>query len=97
MIGQLTKERAEEIGYRPARILPDGRCAGIMGMLYTCALVIGIDEEGFSTRYCYHSRAEAELALKSWDGTGEPPGNWIKQKPEERNNPNYKIPIPDEI
>ncbi len=94
---QLSKERAEEIGYKPARVLPDGRCAGIMSMLYTCDLVAGICKDEFVTRYSYHSRAEAEEALKTWDGAGDPPGNWIKQKPEERMNPNYKTPFPDEL
>lgn len=91
-VRQLTVRQAEAMGYKPARILPDGRCTGIMKMLFTYGLFVGLDEYGTSTRFCYDSRKEAEQALATWDGQGDPPGNWIKQKPEDRMNPNYKEP-----
>ena len=97
MKDQLTQERAEELGYRPARVLPDGRCCGVMQMYFTTSLMVGMDEDQTFSRFCYHSRAEAEEALRTWDGVGDPPGNWIKQKPEDRMNPNYRKPMPDEI
>ena len=89
---QITVSEANDLGYTPARILPNGKYAWIMRMLYTFGLYVSLDEEGTSTRYCYHTWEEAELALKTWDGENDPPGNWIKQKPEGRNNPNYKEP-----
>lgn len=78
---QLSKAQAEALGYTPARVLPDGRCIGVMDMVHTCDLFVSMDERGMTTRYMYHTRGEAELALKSWDGLGDPPGNWIRQKP----------------
>lgn len=87
---ELTPKEAEAYGYKPAKLLADGRCAGILNMIYTVGLFVGMDEIGPRSRYCYHTRHEAEEALALWDGTGDPPGNWIKQKPEERMNPNYK-------
>lgn len=75
--------------YRPTRTLPNGDLIGICNMIYTVGLVVGIDQDGnYRTRFCYPTRAEAEHALRTWDGTGFPPGFWIKQKPEGTSNPN---------
>ena len=29
------------------------------------------------------------IAFATWDGVGDPPGDWIKQKPEDRLNPRW--------
>lgn len=73
-------QRAEELGYRPAKILANGEVAGIIQMLFTWGLFVGIDEHGYRTRFCYPTRKEAETALLIWDGLGDPPGPWIKEK-----------------
>ena len=71
-----------ELGYRPNRLLPTGEYAGVMQMCYTYGLFVGLDDCGYRTRFCFETRAEAEEALRDWDGNGWPPGYWIKQKPE---------------
>lgn len=78
--------------YENVRELPDGRRAAVVSYLFTAGLCVGIDDEGVShkTRYCYATETEAQIALDKWDGFGDPPGCWIKQKPEERTNPNYR-------
>ena len=73
--------------YSPLRELPTGVNAGIQDMNYTAGLFVDMDETGYRTRYCYATRAEAEAALQAWDGNGDPPGQWIKQKPEDRLGP----------
>jgi hypothetical protein len=89
--GQLTVEQAAELGYFPARIMPSGECAGIRRMIFTWSLCLGLDECGFRTRFCYDDGGDAIIALATWDGAGDPPGNWIKEKGYgERTNPNYK-------
>jgi hypothetical protein len=47
---------------------------------------------GYEYRFCYKNHNEAVKALEVWEGTGDPPGNWIKQKGlgEDRPNPNYE-------
>ena len=81
----------EEMGYSPVKLLATGEWAGVMNMIYTCGILVGLDESGYKTRFCYETRKEAEAALAQWDGNGDPPGNWIKQKGGiERMNPNYK-------
>lgn len=75
--------------YWPCRQLPSGEWAGVRDQMYTGSLVVGIDPCGYRTRFCYASRAEAMRALAGWSGEGDPPGRWIKQKPEERHGPWY--------
>lgn len=85
----MTPERLVELGYEHPRQLPDGRWIAGMRLLFTYGLVVDIDEIGWRTRYCYEFYEEALKDIKTWDGQGDPPGKWIKQKPENRLNPNW--------
>lgn len=76
------------MGYTPTKLLPSGEWAGVLDYLFTAGLVIGLDQTGWRTRYCYEHRADAEKALEAYSGDGDPIGPWIKQKPEDRHNPN---------
>lgn len=75
-------------GYRNLCCMPNGEIAGLKKYIFTTAVVIGLDKWGWRTRFCFETWAEAEASLNEWDGTGFPPGFWIKQKPEEIPNPN---------
>lgn len=66
--------------YTGVRRLPSGELAGLSTMTFTTALVVGLDDEGYRGRYCYELAADAEEALKGWDGNGDPSGPWIKFK-----------------
>ena len=84
-----------ELGYAFPRLLKSGEWAAVYPFLFTTGLVVGLNESGYRTRYCYKSPLEAAVALTNWDGLGDPPGPWIKQKGGvERTNPNFQnIPI----
>lgn len=71
------------------KILPDGTKCGLQTMLFTTGLIVGISEDGliYDRRYCYPDMSSAVSALKSWDGRGDPPGPWIKEKPSDRLGP----------
>lgn len=86
--GEMVREALRSFhGYAPFKMLDTREWAGVMNMVYTCGLFVGIKEFGYRTRYCYETRREAEAALEAWNGDGDPPGMWIKQKPEDRLNP----------
>jgi len=88
--------RLESYGYGFVCHLPaTGELAGIMAFLFTYGLCVGLDDTGYRTRYCYPTFGDAILALIEWDGHGDPPGPWIKQKGGvERSNPNIGgIPV----
>lgn len=78
----------ESMGYTPTKLLPSGEWAGVQDYMFTAALVIGLDQTGWRTRYCFEHRADAEKAFEAFTGECDPIGPWIKQKPEERLNPN---------
>ena len=75
--------------YPSAKQLPTGEWAAVHDFYVTAGIVVGIalHDGSYRSRYCYEHRHEAEAALAQWDGTGDPPGPWIKQKPEERLGP----------
>lgn len=74
-------------GFRRIRRLPSGQLLGVQRQLFTTGLFVGLDRVGYRRRFCYESAAEAVHACVTWDGTGDPPGNWIKEKPSDRMNP----------
>lgn len=86
---ELLRELAAE-GYEGVRELPaTHELAGVLPQIFTTALAVGLDQFGYKRRYCYENKGEAASALLGWDGVGDPPGNWIKEKPSERLNQNW--------
>jgi hypothetical protein len=78
-------------GYTNVLKMPDGSLCGIMGQIYTTGLFCGLTDIGYSRRYCYERKRDAVDALISWDGRGDPPGPWIKEKPSDRLGPGALI------
>lgn len=79
-----------DMGWKHARLLPSGEWAGIQKMAYTTGLAVGLDWMGYRTRFCFDGpdqEADARDALAAWNGSGWPPGYWLKQKPEGISNP----------
>lgn len=77
------------LGYYRAKPLSNGEWLALQRMLYTTGLFIVVDEDWWRTRFCYERSADAEAAFAVWDGLGDPPGMWIKQKPQDRLNPRW--------
>jgi hypothetical protein len=78
----------EACGITDVRQLPTGEWAGVQRMFATYGLMLGLDWMGYRTRFCFDTMREAREALAIWNGEGWPPGYWIKQKPENFQNPN---------
>lgn len=74
------KELFLTLGYRAVRQLPDGRWIGVTAFIYTAGLVVGLTASSYDYRYCYATLAAALRDAEQWDGTGDPPGPWIKLK-----------------
>lgn len=85
----LAPDELLEHGYVFPRRLSTGEYAALMRFLFTTGLVVGISRFGYRTRFCYEKASEAATALSQWDGHGDPPGPWIKEKGAagERSNP----------
>jgi hypothetical protein len=76
MTTQVLQDFADRNMVLAPKLLPDGRVAFIMRLIYTAAVCVGplADDGGYDDRWCYHSAAAAHAALAAWDGTGEPQG-----------------------
>jgi len=77
------------------RDIPNKGLCGIKRMAFTVGLCYNLNNNivsaNYEGRYCFHTKAQALEALNTWDGTGDPPGNWIKHKGNtEYSNPNYE-------
>ena len=58
-----------------------GKTVGLMQFIFTVGIVVGMDETGYEYRYCYHTGAEAFVALANWIIKGEEePSGYIKRK-----------------
>ena len=82
-------------GYRMLREIPGRGITGIFRFVFTTGIVTGIDEFGYTRRWCYENHADAVQALNTWNGEGDPPGDWIKSKGDggEYSNPKL-LPCP---
>lgn len=89
MMGNVARRvrKLNEQGYFRCLVMPSGEIAGLQQMVFTCGLFVGLSDYGYRTRFCYEREQEAIDALYSWDGRGDPPGPWIKEKPSERLGP----------
>ncbi len=83
----LTKE-----GYKELKVIPGRGVCGLMGFMYTVGLVWGLDRYSYKGRWCYPREfaPQAVIALRIWNGEGDPLFNWIKYKGNtEYSNPNF--------
>lgn len=74
-------------GYSRIKVMQDDTVCALQNQLYTTGLVVGLDRTGYTRRYCYERWYDAKEALIQWDGVGDPPGPWIKEKPSDRLGP----------
>jgi hypothetical protein len=85
------KKYLESEGYTGIREIEGRGIYGVHRFIFTTAIVYGIDETGYKSRWCYPHSLIMELAIaySKWDGIGDPEGNWIKHKGYmEYSNPN---------
>lgn len=83
-------KQLEDEGYTHLTTIPGRGVCGLHRFVFTSGLVYGLDETGYSGRYCYETIYEARVALQNWNGVNDPSGDWIKHKGEagEWSNPN---------
>jgi hypothetical protein len=100
----MPQARILQLGFYRARQLPNGEWLALAPMMFTTGLCLVAEPDpsdqvsnGLRTRFCYEHARDAEAAFLAWDGVGDPPGNWIKQKPEDRLNPRWLAEAKDEL
>lgn len=62
----------------------DGKLCCLQHFIFTTGLLVGVTFDGmtynYEARYCYATVVDALGALIRWDGQGDPPGPWVKEK-----------------
>jgi len=73
------------------RVVPGHGLCVLERFLTTVGLLTNVELDdagyGYARRYCYPLWNDAEAALQEWDGSGDPPGEWIKEKVSGRARP----------
>jgi hypothetical protein len=66
------------------RLVPGHGLCVLERFLTTVGLLTSVELDetgyGYARRYCFPQWKDAESALQTWDGSGDPPGEWIKEK-----------------
>lgn len=83
----LTREELIDCGYLDARQLASGVWIAIGDSIYTRDLYLGMDKTGWRQKWMYEDSRAADQDFAAWDGEGDPPGPWVKSKPDDRWNP----------
>lgn len=84
---KLDVEDFAAMGYEHVLKQSTGEWAAVMPQIYTTGLFVGLTDYGYERRYCYENYSDAFAALIQWDGKGDPPGPWLKEKPSDRLGP----------
>jgi len=70
----------KDMGYGEA-IRLNGKIVALGKFLFTCGIMVGMDEHGYECRYCYHNEDEAMIGLLAWIGSDDDePSGYIKRK-----------------
>lgn len=90
----ISKEMLDHWQFVRVREIPNcGDCV-VQRFLVTAGLLTHVEVDAanidYKARYCYDSAIEAVVALEQWDGVGDPPGEWIKEKVADRFGPGAK-------
>src|SRR5436309_3043308 len=71
-------KKLREMQYYFPRWLDENRWAALMPFMFTVAIVWGFRGDGqglcYEDRWCYHEPLRALLALREWNGAGDPEG-----------------------
>jgi hypothetical protein len=79
-------EFLKSMGYTDPCVLPDGRFAAVLPLMFTAAIITCSREHlrtGIDERWCFHDKNKALESLRKWNGTGDPEG-WHRHIPSNR-------------
>ena len=82
MVDNELKTFLESQGYTNIKHVEGRGICALRRFLFTIGLCYGIDKDGYTGRYCYkfQDALYCILALKNWNGKGDPSGDWVKNK-----------------
>lgn len=76
-------EIVRENGYIAGRVLPDGSIAVLCDLITTRAIMLGVNRDGWSRRFCFKSRQLANQRFAELQSEDDEPEGWIARRPEQ--------------
>lgn len=70
----------ETQGYSDLRELPDGTVAGMIRLMFTKAIVLGLDKTGWEYRYCYEDAGRANHEFAKIKSVDDVPAGWVARR-----------------
>ncbi|ARU04714.1 hypothetical protein CCO03_08530 [Comamonas serinivorans] len=67
-------------GYIEVRELPDGSFAALGDLIYTRAIYLGCNAEGYSRRFCFSDRTRANTEFAALTSEDDEPSGWIARR-----------------
>lgn len=66
--------------YQHLRLLPDGTYAGLVKLMFTTAIVTGMDWSGYAYRFCFKDPDKALSELKKLENMDDEPTGFIARR-----------------
>lgn len=73
-------QRLTAMGYRRARVLPDGTVAAVLELLFTRSICLGCHEYGYTTRFCFEDRSLADRRFDELQSEDDVPAGHIARR-----------------
>jgi hypothetical protein len=71
----------ESLGdYRDVRLLPDGSIIAIGDLMFTRAIYMDVNPDGWGRRFCFEDRALADTEFQRLESEDQEPTGWIARR-----------------
>ena len=77
-VEQIVEELSQ--GYLAVRVLPDGSIACLGDLLFTRAIYLGCDRDGWAHRFCFEDRALASKRFYELQSEDDEPAGFIARR-----------------
>lgn len=66
--------------YREVRILPDGSIAGLLDLMFTRAICLSMNRDGYGARFCFEDRALADRRFQELTSEDDVPEGFTARR-----------------
>jgi hypothetical protein len=66
--------------YRDVRLLPDGSIIAIGDLMFTRAIYMDVNPDGWGRRFCFEDRALADTEFQRLESEDQEPVGWIARR-----------------
>lgn len=71
---------SDQGGYLAARVLPDGSVAALQQLMYTRAILLGVNRESYESRFCFKDFALAQQRFEALLTEDDEPQGYVARR-----------------